>query len=328
MAGSTAKAGPAPSAGPGSAPGTDRHWPAGRRLRLATRGSPLARVQAERVADRLRSAAPGLEVEMVVVRTRGDRQSDVPLDRLGGQGAFAKEVQAAVLGGDADVAVHSAKDLPSATPDGLALCSVPERLDQRDGLVGAALGDLGPGAVVATGAARRRAQLANLRPDLTFVELRGNMGTRLARAGDGTVDAVVVAMAAVERLGWADRVAEVLPVVLLLPQVGQGALALECRDDDQPVRSLLAVVDDDDAHRCLRAERAFLASVGGSCSVPVAAHAEPLDGERLRLDGLVASGDGRVVLRRAVEGADPGALGERLADALLGEAGGAEVLDW
>lgn len=316
------------TAGSGPAAGLERSWPSDRRLRLATRGSPLARRQAERVADRLRSALRGLEIETVIVRTRGDRQSDVPLDRLGGQGAFAKEVQAAVLDADADVAVHSAKDLPSVTPEGLALCSVPERLDPRDALVGAALGDLAPGAVVATGAARRRAQLANLRPDLTFVELRGNMGTRLARAGDGTVDAVVVAMAAVERLGLADQVAETLPVVLMLPQVGQGALALECRADDAPVRSLLSAVDDEDAHRCLRAERALLASVGGSCSVPVAAYAERLDGGRLRLDGLVASGDGRVVLRRALEGDDPDALGRELAAALLGEAGGAEVLDW
>jgi len=316
------------TAGSGSAAGLDRPWASDRRLRLATRGSPLARCQAERVADRLRSAVEGLEIETVIVRTRGDRQSDVPLDRLGGQGAFAKEVQAAVADADADIAVHSAKDLPSVTPGGLVLCSVPERLDPRDALVGAALGDLAPGAVVATGAARRRAQLANLRPDLTFVELRGNMGTRLARAGDGTVDAVIVAMAAVERLGWADQVAETLPIVLMLPQVGQGALALECRADDEPVRSLLSAVDDEDAHRCLRAERAFLASVGGSCSVPVAAHAERLDHGWLRLDGLVASGDGRVVLRQALEGDDPEALGRELAAALLGGAGGAEVLDW
>lgn len=308
--------------------GPDFPWPSGRPLRLATRGSPLARLQADRVADRLRAVLPRLEVAVVVVRTRGDRQADVPLDRLGGQGAFAKEVQTAVLAGGADVAVHSAKDLPSATPEGLELRAVPERIDPRDALVGRSLGDLGPGAVVATGAARRRAQLANLRPDLTFVELRGNMGKRLARASEGTVDAVVVAMAALERLGWADRVAEVLPVALLLPQVGQGALALECRVDDDPARRLLAAIDDRGAHRRLRAERAMLAAVGGSCSVPVAAYAElSADGE-LRLDGLVASGDGRVVLRRALVGDEPEALGRALAAALLHDCGGAEALEW
>ncbi len=283
------------------------------------------------MADRLRAAVPRLEVVAVVVRTRGDRQVDVPLDRLGGQGAFAKEVQAAVLAGDADVTVHSAKDLPSVTPDGLELRAVPERADPRDALVGRALGDLGPGAVVATGAARRRAQLANLRPDLTFVELRGNMETRVARAQGGGVDAVVVAAAALERLGWSDRVAEVLSVELVLPQVGQGALALECRADDEPARRLLAAIDAPGIHRCLRAERAMLAAVGGSCSVPVAAHAAPATGDRLRLDGLVASGDGRVVLRHALqseEGEEPEALGRAVATALLRDHGGSEVLDW
>lgn len=303
-------------------------WPAGRPLRLATRGSPLALHQAERVSGRLRALDPALEISTVVVRTLGDRRRDVPLDRIGGQGAFAKEVQAAVLDGVADVSVHSAKDLPSRTPAGLELAAVPERADARDALVGRRLDDLPPGAVVATGAARRRAQLADLRPDLTFTELRGNMGTRVARATEGRVDAVVVAAAALERLGWTDRIAEVLPATLLLPQVGQGALGLECRQDDPEARAVLVALDDPAAHRCVAAERAMLAAVGGSCSVPVAAHAEQGPDGRLRLDGLLATGDGRVVIRAARDGQDPEALGAELARHLLEDCGAAEVLDW
>ncbi len=200
-------------------------------LRLATRGSALARRQTELVTEMLSAAWPQLRIEAVVMETRGDQSSE-PLDRIGGQGIFVKEIQAAVLDGRADVAVHSAKDLPSQNPDALLLACVPDRADPRDALVGCRLDELGPGAIVATGSARRRSQLANLRPDLTFVELRGNMGTRVSKATDGTVAAVVVAVAAMERLGWMDQIAEILDPVVMLPQVGQGAIALECGRDD------------------------------------------------------------------------------------------------
>jgi hydroxymethylbilane synthase len=296
-------------------------------LRLATRGSPLALKQAELVAYGLVSAHPGITVEAVVVRTTGDRRPEVPLDRIGGQGVFAKEVQAAVADGRADVAVHSAKDLPSQTPPGLVLAAVPTRADPRDALVGSSLADLPAGAAVATGSARRRAQLANGRPDLTFVELRGNMGTRIDRAGDGSVHAVVVAVAALERLGWMDRVTEVLAPSVMLPQVGQGALALECRADDESAAALLAALDDPDSHRAVAAERAFLAAAGGSCAAPVAAMAEA-DGDRLRLSVLVASGDGRVLVRTERAGTDPEALGREAADHLLVGCGGRSVEGW
>jgi hydroxymethylbilane synthase len=303
------------------------------RVRLATRGSPLALVQASLVAAWLQARAPGLVVEQVVVRTEGDRRSDVDLDRIGGQGVFVKEIQAAVLAGRADVAVHSAKDLPPVTPPGLVLGAVPERADPRDALVGNPLEELGTGAVVATGSPRRRAQLSSLRPDLGFVGLRGNMATRLDRVGQGAVDAVVVAAAALDRLGWQSRIAQRLPVSWCLPQVGQGALALECRADDGPVLGLLESVDDPGVHRAVTAERAFLAALGGSCAVPVAAWAEPVGepsgaGSRLRLHGLLASGDGRVIVRDALEGDDPDALGTELAHRLVSTRGGSTIEGW
>ena len=298
-------------------------------VRLATRGSPLARRQADQVAALLRAVVPGLVVEPVVVRTEGDRRADVPLDRIGGQGAFVKAVQEAVVEGRADLAVHSAKDLPPVTPEGLRLAAVPPRADPRDALVGGTLDGLGTGATVATGSVRRRAQLANLRPDLRFVELRGNMATRVGRVADGAVDVVVVAAAAMDRLGWGDRIAERLATSTVLPQVGQGALAVECRADDDGTATLLAGVDDPGAHRAVDAERALLAALAGSCTVPVGGWSEPSgEGAGLRLHGMVASGDGRVVVRAALGGDDPASLGRDLAAHLLDACGGRSVDGW
>ncbi|HLJ09216.1 MAG TPA: hydroxymethylbilane synthase [Acidimicrobiia bacterium] len=310
-----------PERGAGANPGAG--WPADRPLRLATRGSPLARRQTDMVVHRLAQAHPGLRTEAVVIRTEGDRRPEVPLERIGGQGVFVKEIQQAVLDGAADVAVHSAKDLPPATPDGLVLAAVPERGDPRDALVGATLSGLAPGARVATGAARRRVQLANLRPDLTFVPARGNIATRVAKAGNGA-DAVVVAAVALDRLSIAGQAAEVLSPLVILPQVGQGAIALECRADDDAVAALLAAADDRDAHRAVLAERAMLRALGASCALPVAGWAEP-DGDDLVLRGLLASGDGRVVLHAERRGEDPEALGAEVARALWSELGGSEL---
>src|SRR5437764_4266605 len=200
----------------------------GRRLRAATRGSALARWQTDHVAALL-----GEDVDVVVVETTGDRRTDVAIHQMGGQGVFVKEVQAAVLDGRADLAVHSAKDLPSAATPGLVIGAVPERDDPCDALVGSSFAALAPGARIATGSVRRRAQLASVRPDLTFVGLRGNIGTRLDRVGTGGIDAVVVAYAALRRLGLAGRADDVLPIRVMLPQVAQGALAVECRADDE-----------------------------------------------------------------------------------------------
>ncbi len=290
-----------------------------KRLRAATRGSRLARLQTDLVARLL-----GLDVEAVVVDTQGDQRTDVPIWELGGRGVFVKEVQAAVLDGRADFAVHSAKDLPSSTLSGLALASVPERADARDALVGARLDALPVGALIGTGSVRRRAQLAWLRPDLTFAGLRGNMDTRLAKAGDFA--AIVVAAAALDRLGRAADVAEILPEGVMVPQVGQGALAIECRADDHGTMAALAALEHGPSRRAVDAERAWLAEVGGGCDLPVGAHATVAPDGRLTLTAVIATADGRVVLRHTAEGDEPVELGRRLARHLLDDAGGASLL--
>ena len=262
-------------------------------IRAATRGSPLALWQTEHIGELLRSVDPSVTVEAVVVDTQGDRRLDVPIWELGGKGVFAKEVQAAVLDGRADVAVHSAKDLPSGTVPGLVIAATPERGDPRDALVGSTLALLRQGAEVATGSLRRQAQLAAVRPDLRFVGLRGNMATRLAKAAEH------------------DAIAERLPIELVLPQVAQAALAVECRADDAVVRALLATIQDPDTRRCVDAERAFLAELGGDCSLPAAAYAT-IEGGSLSLEGRLAAVDGSTVLRHV--GADGAAVARHLLD--------------
>jgi hydroxymethylbilane synthase len=243
---------------------------------------------------------------------------------------FVKEVQAALLDGRADIAVHSAKDLPAQTPPGLCLACVPEREDPRDGLLGASLEDLPVGAAVATGSVRRRAQLAWLRPDLTFVELRGNMAARVAHAE--AVGAGIVAVAGLQRLGLGHRITQILEPSTMLPQVAQGALALECREDDDATRVWLAAIDNPGIHRAVRAERAFLDALGGGCTLPVGALATALSpdssGPELVLEGLLATRDGHVVLRRRRQGSDPEALGRNVAGELLDDCGGRFLGDW
>lgn len=300
-------------------------------LRAATRGSTLARWQTDHVARLLRAAgaAAGIDVvvEAVVVETVADARLDIPIWEMGGKGVFVKEVQAAVLDGRADLAVHSGKDLPALTPDELVLAAVPERADPRDVLVGATLDGLTPGAVVATGSVRRRAQLAWRRPDLTFRDLRGNIATRLEKAG--SFDAIVMAAAALERLELdvADRVVEVLEPAVMLPQVAQGALAVECRTDAPATRELLAALDHPGSRVAVDAERAFLAELGGDCNLPVGAYAV-LDGDVLTIEAMVASLDGHVVLRerRVVARHEGEATGRALARLLLDERGGSALL--
>lgn len=243
---------------------------AGRVLKLATRSSAQATAQAMAVADALTAAHPGLSVQLVFVETLGDQRTDVALHTIGGQGVFVKEVQRAVLRGDADVAAHSAKDLPSAEAVGLQLAAFCERRDARDALVGLALADLPHGATVATGSVRRRAQLTAVRPDLTFVELRGNIHSRLSKLPVG--GALVMAVAALQILALTDRIAQALPVDLFVPAPGQGCVALECRAGDDEVASLLAAIDHPGTRREVQLERAFLAELGTGCSLPVAAH--------------------------------------------------------
>ena len=300
-------------------------------VRLATRGSALALWQADHVTALLVAAGRRndvvVEVERVVVETYADRRLDIPIDAMGGKGVFVKEVQAAVLDGRADLAVHSGKDLPAETPADLVIGAIPARGDARDVLVGNTLAGLPDGGHVATGSIRRRAQLAALRPDLEFSGLRGNIATRLDKAD--AFDAIVMAAAAIERLGLslADRVVEVLEPSTMLPQVAQGALAVECRADATDLRSLLASLDDRDTPIAVEAERAFLAELGGDCDLPVGAHAV-VDGDDVAIEALVASVDGTVVLREArrVPVAEAVATGRALARHLLDDAGGARLL--
>lgn len=233
----------------------------------------------------------GVAGELVIVSTAGDLDQASSLAEIGGKGVFVKEVQAAVLSGEADAAVHSAKDLPAQTPEGLTIGAVLKRGDPRDALVGCGLADLPLGATIATGAPRRRAQLAALRPDLRFAELRGNIATRLAKAGD--YDAIVVAVAALERLGFAEvdggnlnldievegiGIANVLDAETFIPQVGQGTIAVECRSDDEAMKQMLASIDHSPTRICLEAERGFLQALGGDCNLPAGAHAVLSDG--------------------------------------------------
>lgn len=280
----------------------------------------MARWQANRVVSLLDT-----EAELVIVSTTGDQRSDTPLHQLGGVGVFVKEVSDAVREGRADCAVHSAKDLPSETAEGLVLAAVPERADPRDALVGCTLADLPTGAVVATGSVRRRAQLASFRDDLVFAELRGNLGTRLEKAPG--FDAIVVAMAALIRLGEASRAADVLAAEVMLPQVGQGALAIECRSDDDATLALLGGIDDPIVHSALIAERAFLAQLGGGCDQPVGAYATVSADGVVTIEGLIASIDGRVVLRACVTGDDATAVGRDAARQLLDKHGGRSLLE-
>lgn len=237
-------------------------------IRLATRGSAQATAQSDAVADALR--ARGVEVELLLVETTGDRRTDVPLHTIGGQGVFVKEVQRAVLDGRADLAAHSAKDLPSTPHPGLVIGAYCERRTAADAMVGHHLAGLAPGATVATGSVRRRAQLAAARPDLTFVELRGNIPTRLEKVP--AQGAIVMAVAALEILGLTDRIDETLDVTRFVPAVGQGCVAVECRDDDPSTLELLRAVDHAPSRRQVELERAFLAELGSGCSMPVGAH--------------------------------------------------------
>ncbi len=306
-------------------------------VRAATRGSALARWQADHVARLLHRAGVvagrKVVVEPVVVETSGDRDLTSPLSEIGGKGVFVKEVQAAVLDGRADIAVHSGKDLPAVTPDGLVIAAVPHRADPRDVLVGSSLVNLAPGSTVATGSIRRQVQLAWARPDLTFVGLRGNIATRLDRIPEG--GAIVMAVAAIVRLGidLADVEHEILPTGVMLPQVAQGALVIESRAGDRPadreLRGLLGSIEHGSSRRAVEAERGFLQELGGDCDLPAGAFAtvdedDLTDGApTLEIEGLLASRDAKVLLRAtAVAGAGvtPEQLGRSVARDLLGQA--------
>ncbi len=303
------------------------------RLRIATRASELAVTQTGWVARQI-EAALGVETELVPLRTTGDRLATVSLAKVGGKGLFIKELEEALLDGRADLAVHSAKDLPAHVPPEFALAAVPERADPRDAFVSdgrfASLAALPRGARVGTGSARRGAQLLAWRPDLAVVPLRGNVATRIQRLREGSegaglrLDAVVLACAGLERLDLTAQIDERIAPERLLPAVGQGTLALETLADVGFGADLAAVTHADSA-RALRAERALLARLEGDCSVPLAGFAEPLADGGLRLRGIVASPDGARIVRAEGAGADAEALGAAVADDLLRQ-GGREIL--
>jgi hydroxymethylbilane synthase len=296
-------------------------------LRIATRRSPLARWQAAHVAALLREREPGLEVAMHEVVTRGDKVLDVPLAQVGGKGLFVKEIEDALLAGQAEVAVHSMKDLPAELAPGLVVAAVPEREDPRDALVAPRHGSLAAlpkGARVGTSSLRRAAQLRALRPDLRIEVVRGNVETRLRKASE-ELDAVVLAHAGLVRLGLAERVTQLFTFDEMLPAVAQGALAIEARADDAATLARLAALEDPATRVQVEAERGFLARIQGGCQIPVAAHAT-LEGGTVRLRALVASVDGTRIVRGEESGPDGAAraVGEAVAEELL--ARGADAL--
>ncbi len=288
-------------------------------LRIATRKSALALWQAERVKSLLQEPA-----ELVAITTQGDRVLDRPLAEIGGKGLFVKELEQALLDGRADLAVHSAKDVPFALPAELDLCAFPAREDPRDALVAPAartLANLPRGARVGTSSLRRAVQLLAARPDLVIVPVRGNVATRLAKAKNG-MDAVVLALAGLRRLGLEQHVTEILPVELSLPAAGQGAMAVEALRGSRG-ETAASPLDDFATSRCVRAERAVLARLAGGCTVPVAAYAV-LEGEQLWLRAVLGGPEGgRMILVRAESrGSDPEALGRAVGEALLEKGGG------
>jgi hydroxymethylbilane synthase len=287
-------------------------------VRLGTRASQLARWQAQWVATRLEEL--GVPVELVPITTSGDQQQAGPIHTLGGQGAFTKEIQRALLDERIDLAVHSLKDLPTVQPAGLCLAAVPERASVSDVLVCrqvASLEDLGQAAVVGTGSLRRRCQLLHFRPDLRCQDVRGNVETRLRKLDAGQFDALVLAEAGLRRLGMAERITQILPPSIMLPAIGQGALALETRSDDQPVRAVLSTgLDHPSSHAAVLAERAMLAVLEGGCLAPIAAWGR-LEDEHLTLSGRVLSLDGRQKIEATLVGDPQAELGRRVAEALI-----------
>ena len=299
-------------------------------LKIATRGSRLALWQAQYVKERLQAAHPGVAVSFHVVKTKGDVILDVPLSKVGGKGLFVKEIEEALLTGAADMAVHSMKDVPMRLPDGLTLGIVPEREDPADLFLSASyenLEALPQGAVVGTSSLRRQAQVLALMPDLRVETLRGNVDTRLRKLMEGRYDAIVLAAAGMERLGLTAPFSSRLEPPLVRPAVGQGALGIEFGADRADLRELLGFMEHRPTRVRVEAERGLLAGLEGGCQVPIAGHAVMLDAATFRLEGLVASVDGRRLVRREVVGvaSEASAVGHALAETLLA-AGGREIL--
>ena len=294
-------------------------------LTIGSRGSQLALWQAHWIQARLEKL--GQESRIEIIKTTGDKITDVALSQVGSKGLFTKEIEEALLAGAIDVAVHSLKDMPTDLPAGLTLAAIPEREDPRDALIGRALEDLPEGSRVGTGSLRRAAQLRALRPDLQMEDIRGNVDTRLRKLDEGHYDAIVLAAAGLRRLGWEHRITELFNPGIMCPAVGQGALAVETRDDDGAAFQIAKRLEHAESRARITAERAVLAALGGGCQAPMGAHAY-IDGETLFLIALIVSPDGNEVVRQAKTGpvSDAAALGQELAEHLL-NAGGKQILE-
>ncbi|MBL8228806.1 MAG: hydroxymethylbilane synthase [Bryobacterales bacterium] len=292
-------------------------------LTIGSRGSKLALWQSNWVKSQLE--AMGEECRIEIIHTTGDKITDVPLAKVGTKGLFTKEIEEALLDGSVDLAVHSLKDMPTELPDGLMLAATPVREDPRDALIGQTLAELKSGARVGTSSLRRSAQLKAQRRDLQVESIRGNLDTRLRKLDEGQFDAILLAAAGLRRLGWQERIAEFIAPEVMCPAVGQGALAIETRGDGGSGQQACERLDDVDTRRCVTAERALLAAMGGGCQVPLGAYAQ-VDGDALEMRAVIVSPDGQTLLRREGRGVDPVALGSRLAEELL-SAGGREILE-
>ncbi|WP_224993597.1 hydroxymethylbilane synthase [Acinetobacter pittii] len=295
-------------------------------LKIATRQSPLALWQAEHIRARLQELHPDLTVELVKFVTQGDKILDTPLAKIGGKGLFVKELEAALLDGRADLAVHSMKDVPMALPEGLTLAVICEREDPFDAFVSnqfEKFADLPQGAKVGTSSLRRKSQILKQRPDLQIIDLRGNVGTRLAKLDEGQYDAIILASAGLKRLGLSERIRHCLTPDICLPAVGQGALGLECRAADQDVLALIQPLLHEETDICVRAERAFNAYLEGGCQVPIAGYATLQNG-KIHIEGRVGSADGQTLLRAELtdEANNAQQLGENLARNLLDQGAG------
>ncbi len=313
-----------------------------RKIVIATRGSKLALWQAGWIKSLLLEINPDFDIELNKIKTTGDKILDVPLAQVGGKGLFVKEIEEAMLRGEADLAVHSMKDVPTDLPKGLHLSAITKREDPRDALIAGkgikSFNDLPRGANIGTSSLRRICQLLNLRPDLKITQLRGNVDTRLRKVAEGEFDAIILATAGVKRLGFADRITERLPVDVSLPAIGQGAVGIECRVDDVFINDLLKKLNHEETSVCVRAERAFLKRLEGGCQVPIAAYAKLINPKlckgvlpyapTLMLEGLVGSLDGKTLIKAGIEGKPEEAesLGATLAEKLLSK-GAKEILD-
>ena len=296
---------------------------------IGTRGSSLSVCQTEIVRVRLEERFPQRRFELKTIKAQADRRPDVPLVALSGEGIFVKELEQALLADEVDLAVHSMKDLPLAIPEGLTIAAITEREDAHDALVsraGQSWEQLPAGSRVGTSSIRRRSQLLCSRRDVEFVEIRGNVDTRLRKLDEGRYDAIVLAACGLIRLGLEARITEYLPMTQMLPEPGQGALGIEAREDDDEILEMLRTLDDATSRACVSAERAFLRALGGGCRVPIAAYAQAKDGA-LTLDGAVVAPDGSKWLRDTMSGpaSSPESLGEELANRLLAQ-GAKEIL--